>query len=200
MQRRHIRPPVPGRHADRARQFIGAIGGAAPVAADDQQRAGHAGRRPLDRQDQETLPRALQLRDIDPLVRHQPVDRFIMAQRADPYLRCAALGRAGDPANILLQILGGDSYHGVFGRVGDDPRRLPPRHQREIPPLRHRPHPVRRLRRRGAEQQQRQPPAHQKRTMLVVSIRRSGKSRIALLRKPVTFSSRKASAAPGIFR
>ncbi len=39
----HIRPPVPGRHADLLRNFVDAVDGAALVAAGDDQRAIHAG-------------------------------------------------------------------------------------------------------------------------------------------------------------
>ena len=119
---RDVRPPMPRRHADRARQFVGAECGAAAVAADDHQRRGDAGGGAIDRGDHEAFPRAAQLADVEQAAPREAVDRGVAAERAEPDLRTVAGRRARHAGEIGREVGGGDPYHRMVARVGHHAR------------------------------------------------------------------------------
>ena len=80
---RHVRPEVPGRHADLFGDVVDAVDGPALIAAGDHQRARHARQRTRHHLDVECLPLARDARHVDPLVADQLVDQRALADRAD---------------------------------------------------------------------------------------------------------------------
>jgi hypothetical protein len=100
-RRRHVGPPAPGRDADGARQLVDAIGRPTPVGTDDDQGAGNAGRGPVDHGDDEALPRALEVLDVELAGRHQPVDGGV-----GPGFRSRPGGRSEDVASPCWRMAG----------------------------------------------------------------------------------------------
>jgi hypothetical protein len=93
--RRDVCPPIPGRYANRLRQFIYAKRCPARIAAGDDERTRHAGCRPLDDGDDKALPGAAQMGRIQLAGLYQLVDQGAAAQCPDQHNRSCGLEFAG---------------------------------------------------------------------------------------------------------
>ena len=106
---RHVRPPVPRRYADPARQLVRAEDRAALVAARDHQGAGDPRLRLIDDLPDIAFPFAGKAGDIELAALHQRVDRGAAADCADDDRGVdAALAAASDAREIGLEALGGE--------------------------------------------------------------------------------------------
>ena len=137
--RRHIGPPIPGRHADLLGDFVQTVDRTPLVATDDHQGPGDAGQRLVDRGDRERLPFPGEAGGRHLARPHQPINQQAMAQRAGDDDRLAAGRLACDQHgehtahafDVRTQVRRGALHAGVIRRVDEHRRGPPVRHQRE---------------------------------------------------------------------
>ena len=120
---RGIRPPMPWGNTDLLGEFIDAERGASPVAADDDERLRHIGKRFVDDRDDKTFPSAGQGAEIEAFLRGEAINQRMFAAGADENQQPAFGQRRGcrcrtDPAHPLDvrgQIVGRDGNNFVVG-------------------------------------------------------------------------------------
>jgi hypothetical protein len=122
---RHVRPPVPGRHADLGREFVHAVGRAPPVAPGNDEGLRYPGARCGYCLQDEGLPLAGYSGGVELFGRSQLVDEPFLPERADDddiALEVRHFGgeeglHARHPLNVLGQVSGRDRDHLEIGLV-----------------------------------------------------------------------------------
>jgi hypothetical protein len=129
-----IGKPVPGRHPDLLRQFVGAIHRTATVGPGDDQGAWHRVPRLLDRLDVKALPLPSQCTRFHLARSHQTIDERTVAENADDDGRSARVRRIAQALGVTsthaLQVAGetlGDPPHRWVGHDVPHDRHGPPR-------------------------------------------------------------------------
>ncbi len=125
---RHVRPPVPGRDADRLRDVVDSEDRPALVAPGHDQRPGDPGPGPGDRLDERRFPATPDLGDVELPRSNQAVDLAAPAQGADdhdlggrwPLVLLQDRTEARDAPYVFLEIGRGTQDPGVVARVDQD--------------------------------------------------------------------------------
>jgi len=120
--RGHVGPEMPGGDADLARELVDAVDRTAFVAADDHERLVVVGGGVIQGGDDEALPFAGEVGDVDPAGGDEGVDQRAATEGADKDGATAiGLGRRGaDAGEVGAEIAGGADHPGEVGGIGDD--------------------------------------------------------------------------------